>query len=45
MLFVGALGPNVELIPHRPASSAPQQPGGGADKAYDDFMKEMSGLL
>lgn len=41
----GVLGPNVELIPHRPASSTAQQPKGGADQAYETFMKEMQGLL
>ncbi|XP_055334845.1 WW domain-binding protein 11-like [Paramacrobiotus metropolitanus] len=40
----GSLGPNVELIPHRPAGSN-EKPKGSTDQAYDDFMKEMQGLL
>ncbi|OWA52155.1 putative WW domain-binding protein 11 [Hypsibius exemplaris] len=38
-----AMGPNTELIPHRPA--AQQQSKGSTDEAYDAFLKEMEGLL
>ena len=38
----GTLGPDAELIPYRPANSSAK---GSTDQAYDDFLKEMQGLL
>ena len=37
------MGPNTELIPNRPAVQP--QVKGSTDQAYEDFMKEMEGLL